>query len=75
MCRKGLYIVIEFRRSAKLLLIALSLLIFSGCTTKPVFTAVKCDLPTYSEPTLNALAVLAIEQRQALEECNQRNGF
>jgi hypothetical protein len=40
-----------------------------------VFTAAKCDLPTYSEPTLKAMAIVVLEQHQALEECNKRNGY
>ena len=38
------------------------------------YEPVPCDLPTFDEPTLKALAVVALEMRQAIDECNLRNG-
>jgi hypothetical protein len=38
-------------------------------------SAVKCDVPATSDETVTGLAVVAVEQHQALVECNKRNGF
>lgn len=72
--RRGLYTVIAYRESAKWLFSAICLLTLSACSVNPVSLAAKCEIPSTTDETVTGLAVVAVEMRQALEECNRRNG-
>lgn len=70
--------MIAYRQSAKLLLIASSLISISACSAIPVSLppqAAKCEVPTTTDESVTGLVVVSLEMRQALEECNKRNGF
>ena len=71
----GVTVFAQFKRLS-ITVICLSLLF--GCSATPVRSAVaapiKCDMPTTDDKTVTGLAVVAVEMRQALEECNKRNG-
>jgi hypothetical protein len=66
------------RKLVKLSLIAACLIFTSGCSSIPVSLppqAAKCEIPTTTDHTVTGLVVVAVEMRQALEECNRRNGY
>lgn len=35
----------------------------------------KCETPTTDDGSLKGIARVAVEMRQALDECNKRNGY
>ena len=49
----------------------------TACATRPTITRepVRCDEPELKGSTWADIAILAVEQREALQTCNIRNGF
>lgn len=61
-------------------LLSACILIFSGCSGTPEYIPVvshasNCNTPTTADGTNTGIAEVAVRMRQALEECNRRNGY